>query len=64
VEDEFWVQFGPGAVGVGWDGDVLGLTLHLTDPAALPEREAVEAWQGRRRLAPHLLARAHVRAGT
>jgi hypothetical protein len=45
VEDEFWDQFGPGAVGVGWDGAVLGLTLHLTDPAALPEREAVEAWQ-------------------
>jgi hypothetical protein len=34
-------KFGPGAVGVGWDGAVLGLTLHLSDPAALPEREAV-----------------------
>jgi uncharacterized protein YndB with AHSA1/START domain len=45
VEDDFWDQFGPGAVGVGWDGAVLGLTLYLTDPAALPEREAVEAWQ-------------------
>ncbi|MCB7137105.1 SRPBCC family protein [Cellulosimicrobium marinum] len=26
---EFWDQFGPGAVGVGWDGALLGLALHL-----------------------------------
>lgn len=29
VPDEFWDQFGPGAVGVGWDGGLLGLALHL-----------------------------------
>ena len=29
VPDEFWDQFGPGAVGVGWDGAVLGLSLHM-----------------------------------
>jgi uncharacterized protein YndB with AHSA1/START domain len=29
VPDEMWEQFGPGAVGVGWDGGLLGLTLHL-----------------------------------
>jgi hypothetical protein len=29
VPDERWDQFGPGAVGVGWDGGLLGLTLHL-----------------------------------
>ena len=29
VPDEMWGQFGPGAVGVGWDGGVLGLSLHL-----------------------------------
>jgi uncharacterized protein YndB with AHSA1/START domain len=29
VPDEMWQQFGPGAVGVGWDGGLLGLTLHL-----------------------------------
>jgi uncharacterized protein YndB with AHSA1/START domain len=45
VADEFWAQFGPGAVGIGWDQAVLGLTLYLTSPADLPEREAVEAWQ-------------------
>lgn len=27
---EMWDQFGPGAVGVGWDGALLGLSLHLT----------------------------------
>jgi uncharacterized protein YndB with AHSA1/START domain len=45
VDDEFWAQFAPGAVGVGWDQAVLGLTLYLTSPADLPERDAVEAWQ-------------------
>ena len=29
VPDEMWSQYGPGAVGVGWDGGLLGLTLHL-----------------------------------
>ncbi len=29
VPEEMWAQFGPGAVGVGWDGGLLGLTLHL-----------------------------------
>ncbi|MEU9170368.1 SRPBCC family protein [Streptomyces sp. NPDC048420] len=29
VPDEFWDQFGPGAVGVGWDLGLYGLALHL-----------------------------------
>ena len=29
VPDEMWTQFGPGAVGVGWEGGLLGLALHL-----------------------------------
>lgn len=29
VDDGFWNQFGPGAVGVGWDLTVFGLGLHL-----------------------------------
>ena len=29
VPDGMWEQFGPGAVGVGWDGGFLGLALHL-----------------------------------
>lgn len=39
VDDDRWTEFGPGAVGVGWDMILLGLTLHLEtgssiDPAA------------------------------
>jgi uncharacterized protein YndB with AHSA1/START domain len=29
VPDDAWAQYGPGAVGVGWDGGLLGLALHL-----------------------------------
>jgi uncharacterized protein YndB with AHSA1/START domain len=29
VPDAMWDQFGPGAVGVGWEGGLLGLELHL-----------------------------------
>jgi uncharacterized protein YndB with AHSA1/START domain len=29
VPGELWEQFGPGAVGVGWDSGLLGLSLHL-----------------------------------
>jgi uncharacterized protein YndB with AHSA1/START domain len=41
-----WEQFGPGAVGAGWDMAFLGLTLHLT-----PGRPAIDpkegmAWMG------------------
>lgn len=54
-----WAQYGPGAVGIGWELGLLGLALHLADPAAqkmdettfhlLPEGKALitgsgEAW--------------------
>ena len=29
VPEDRWGEYGPGAVGVGWDGGLLGLTLHL-----------------------------------
>ena len=29
VSDDRWAEFGPGAVGVGWDMVLLGLVLHL-----------------------------------
>lgn len=40
VPPEFWEQYGPGAVGVGWDLGLLGLALHVErgtaiDPASL-----------------------------
>jgi uncharacterized protein YndB with AHSA1/START domain len=43
VPDEFWNEYGPGAVGVGWDGGMLGLVLHLAGT-----RDTIgdpEAWQ-------------------
>jgi uncharacterized protein YndB with AHSA1/START domain len=51
VDDERWRQYGPGAVGVGWDGALLGLYLHLTtgravDPAVVAEWSA--SAEGRR----------------
>ena len=45
VDDELWAQFGPGAVGIGWDQAVVALTAHVTSGAEPPEREAVAAWQ-------------------
>jgi uncharacterized protein YndB with AHSA1/START domain len=58
VPDEMWDEYGPGAVGVGWDGGVLGLSLHLAtgktvdDPIAWQvsdegrefNRRSSEAW--------------------
>ena len=29
VPDDVWAQYGPGAVGVGWEQGLLGLSLHL-----------------------------------
>jgi uncharacterized protein YndB with AHSA1/START domain len=37
VDDERWAQFGPGAVGVGWDLTVLGLGMHLAGSERLDE---------------------------
>jgi uncharacterized protein YndB with AHSA1/START domain len=43
VDDDTWRQFGPGATGIGWDGAVLGLSLHLTTGAA-NDPGAAMAW--------------------
>jgi uncharacterized protein YndB with AHSA1/START domain len=43
VGDPVWAQFGPGAVGIGWDSMVMGLTLHLSGrPPVDPQDKA--AW--------------------
>lgn len=34
--DDHWEQFGPGAVGVGWDMGLLGLSLHLSTGKDVP----------------------------
>ena len=43
VPEEFWSQYGPGAVGVGWDLGLLGLALHVDDPTRDTRGEG-EAW--------------------
>lgn len=35
VPPEFWDQYGPGAVGVGWDGAMYGLHLHIATGEAV-----------------------------
>jgi len=35
ADDEIWRQFGPGAVGMGWDSMLLGLALHLSTGEAI-----------------------------
>ncbi|MCW2805623.1 MAG: hypothetical protein QOF52_2075 [Propionibacteriaceae bacterium] len=40
VDDERWTEFGPGAVGVGWDMALLGLSAHLSGAAAVDPAEA------------------------
>ena len=44
--DPHWDQFGPGAVGVGWDLSFMGLARHLAEPEAAVAQEAVEGWFG------------------
>jgi uncharacterized protein YndB with AHSA1/START domain len=43
VDDERWKQFGPGAVGVGWDMALMGLAQHLATGGSIDQAEAM-AW--------------------
>jgi uncharacterized protein YndB with AHSA1/START domain len=43
VGDDRWLQYGPGAVGVGWDLGLVGLGLHLATGAANDPAESA-AW--------------------
>src|SRR3954447_2624750 len=45
VDDDMWAQFGPGAVGIGWDLGLMGLRLPLESGGQPVDRHAVEAWQ-------------------
>ena len=51
VDDERWAEFGPGAVGIGWDLTLSGLTAHLSSGADNDAEQAM-AWmasdEGRR----------------
>ena len=44
IGEEHLKQFGPGAVGIGWDLGLYGLERHVLDPAAPRDQKAVEAW--------------------
>jgi uncharacterized protein YndB with AHSA1/START domain len=43
VPDDLWNQFGPGAVGVGWDLTLMALGRHVSTGAAVDPKTA-EAW--------------------
>jgi uncharacterized protein YndB with AHSA1/START domain len=43
VDDERWGEFGPGAVGIGWDLGLVGLALHLTSGEGF-DPSAGQAW--------------------
>jgi uncharacterized protein YndB with AHSA1/START domain len=45
VDDARWGQFGPGAVGVGWDLALMGLGRHLETGASV-DPQAAMAWSG------------------
>jgi uncharacterized protein YndB with AHSA1/START domain len=41
-DPEHWEEYGPGAVGIGWELALVGLEMHLADPSAgLPDPESL-----------------------
>jgi uncharacterized protein YndB with AHSA1/START domain len=66
--DQHWAQFGPGAVGVGWDLGLLGLARHVDTGEAVSHEDA-ERWsasaEGKAfaRASAHAWADAHVAGG-
>ena len=44
VDDERWAQFGPGAVGVGWDSGLMGLSLYLWSGGRSMDPQESAAW--------------------
>jgi uncharacterized protein YndB with AHSA1/START domain len=70
VDDDTWAQFGPGAVGIGWDSAILGLSLHLSGgPGRALDPAEGAAWaasdEGRRfmRLSGERWCAAHIASG-
>ncbi len=66
--DEHWEQFGPGAVGMGYDGALVGLTIHLStgravDPVAGQEWMASEEGRRLMKLSGEAWHEANVAAG-
>jgi len=46
VDDEKWAEFGPGAVGIGWDLSLVGLARHLSSAGASFDPAQGMAWMG------------------
>jgi uncharacterized protein YndB with AHSA1/START domain len=44
VDDTRWAEFGPGAVGIGWDGAFMGLANHLSQGGATVDPQEAAAW--------------------
>lgn len=44
IPDQMWEQFGPYGTGIGWDGALLGLTLHLESPDTAMTPEEGQQW--------------------
>lgn len=69
VPDEMWNQYGPGAVGVGWDGGLLGLDLYLSGDSSVTPETAAEWMTGEEgkdfnRQSSEAWAQAAIAAGT
>ncbi|WP_433124311.1 SRPBCC family protein [Micromonospora sp. CA-240977] len=70
VDQDRWAQFGPGAVGVGWDLGLLGLASHLAGDGSGVTPEQAAEWtasaEGRRamELSSRLWCAASIAAGT
>jgi uncharacterized protein YndB with AHSA1/START domain len=45
IIEDHWKQFGPGAVGIGWDLALMGLARHLASRAQVDQAAAM-AWMG------------------
>ena len=46
VDDERWAEFGPGAVGIGWDMAFMGMAKHLSEGGAAVDPQQAAAWPG------------------
>lgn len=63
VDPAMWEEFGPGAVGIGWELGLMGLSEHLADPTIVP-RDQVGDLGDYVRASSDAWAEASIAAGT
>lgn len=63
VDPAMWDEFGPGAVGIGWELGLMGLAEHLADPTIVP-RDVVGDLSGYMGASSDAWAEASIAAGT